>query len=345
MSRIGLLVVLSVALLLISSCGLDRGNPMSPTRSLSAHAVTPQSLASDAKPAPGLESADGAGQIAGSGFFPLTLGNHWEYVTGLSGTITDESGQSTPFSDPGTMSASLTSVRSFYGRDYVEETMEFATSGSATVASFIEFRQDRSGLYEADVSVTAARGIAGRSPESDASIPPRDARAAILRAACGPRVSDASIARALDRLDHAIGAGYAASAGARPGGALDHEITRLSYPLHPGVHWLIRDDPRFESTVEAIGPVRVPAGRFVAARIRINSEFFGPNDVVHVWYGRQGFIKLAAHVESVVIDNNGSPVGMMVADETQDLTSLDLLDRHGHDPEHGALSPASATEP
>ena len=60
-------------------------------------------------------------------------------------------------------------------------------------------------------------------------------------------------------------------------------------------------------------------------RIRYTSELFGPHDRVHVWYGRQGFLRLAYHVESDATDPNGNVIGTAVAEETQELRSLSLV--------------------
>src|SRR5262249_9194371 len=96
-------------------CGLDRGNPMNPASRLPARAVTPQALAGEAPRA----------SVSGGGFFPLALGNHWEYATGFDVKIIyDAGGESATLSDPGSMTARLTSIQSFFGRDYVEDTQE-----------------------------------------------------------------------------------------------------------------------------------------------------------------------------------------------------------------------------
>jgi hypothetical protein len=125
----------------------------------------------------------------------------------------------------------------------------------------------------------------------------------------------------LARLDHATGAALAARS---RGGVLDHEITRLAYPLHPGAHWVIRADPRFESTVMSLGPIDEPAGRFAGARIRVDSDVFGPRDRVELRYGRDGVLGLSAHLEGVATDESGNVIGIMVAEQRQDLAALTL---------------------
>ena len=58
--------------------------------------------------------------------------------------------------------------------------------------------------------------------------------------------------------------------------------------------------------------------------IRISSELSGPDDHVHVWYGRAGFLKLVAHFESDATDPDGNVIGRFIADESEDLLELAL---------------------
>lgn len=84
-----------------------------------------------------------------------------------------------------------------------------------------------------------------------------------------------------------------------PGTAGPGELTRLRYPLEPKARWTIRADPNFRFVADVVGVdvLELPAGRFRGYRIRLGADVFGPHDVVHVWYGRSGYLQLVAHLE------------------------------------------------
>ena len=105
----------------------------------------------------------------------------------------------------------------------------------------------------------------------------------------------------------------------------DGEIVRLAYPLHTGQRWIIRADPRFTAVVEGVDALRLPAGRFVAYRIRIDSVLFGPSDRVRVWYGREGFLQLDAHLVGEGTDENGDPIGTVVSEDHEALDDIALV--------------------
>ena len=65
-------------------------------------------------------------------------------------------------------------------------------------------------------------------------------------------------------------------------------------------------------------------GRLFGYRIRIRSDFFGPADVVRVWYGPSGYLQLAAHLEFDAVDMTGQPVGRVAADERETLVFVQL---------------------
>ncbi len=113
--------------------------------------------------------------------------------------------------------------------------------------------------------------------------------------------------------------------GSPPGGPLSEEITRLRYPLRPGASWTVREDPFFGSTVEAMEVVKLPPGRFPAARIRMKSEFYGPNDRVRLWFGRSGELGHQYHLEASATDYMGNVIGTILFDETEMLTDIDLV--------------------
>jgi len=336
------------ALLLLTGCSADSRNPLRPMLQKNAsRSVTPQSLAAESTDPAAAAAVERFGGAQHFQFYPLTIGNQWHYDTRNDLTvIASATGDTTVSLMAGTQVSTIDRIQSFDGRDYFVETHVQHTDGFVDLENDVIERQDRTGLYELDPVQPASPGRA--VPSMPARPVLADPRVAQLRRMLGTRVSDASVAVFLDKLEHVTGAAYAAgAANIAPGGPLDHEITRLAYPLLPGSHWVIRDSPRFESTVESIGFLHEPAGWFIAVRIRIDSEFFGPDDRVHVWYGPGGFLKLAAHVVGQMTDDSGNIVGVAISDFGQDLTSLDLKSRFPHGPSVGALSPGSpaAAEP
>jgi hypothetical protein len=223
----------------------------------------------------------------------------------------------------------ITGTEELFGREYVlEEESGVQRSplggGPTTWTYWYRYRQDGSGLYEADVSLVDPPGVhpvtgrvhgglkpgitltLGRVPEGhrgafQAALQRLEARRARLRAALG-------------------------LAARGSGGALDHELTRLRYPLHPGTAWEIRVDPDLviHARVERHEVLELPAGRFPAWRIRIRWELGDPDDTILVWYGSSGYLQSFVHIRSEATDADGTPIGVVVSDETDVLTSLQL---------------------
>ena len=97
----------------------------------------------------------------------------------------------------------------------------------------------------------------------------------------------------------------------------------------PGVarSWIIRADPLFRSRVLGVERLRVPAGRFLAYRIRIDSDLFGANDRVFVWYGRKGFLKFWAHLELPDTDQDGNLTHIVTTEDQEVLDGFNLVGR------------------
>ncbi|HTM57805.1 MAG TPA: hypothetical protein VL123_05260 [Candidatus Udaeobacter sp.] len=315
-----------LAPILLSGCGVDRRDPLRPIASSRSDASLSRPFAEEGAgtPTPLAASAEAGG------FYPLSIGNAWTYDTRFEMTLIDSAGNA--FRGPAeshVIDRSLTGTISSLDREYVQETsFQRVPGGPSQILAPVFYRQDRSGLYELDL---VPPGTPAR-PMTSADL--RSRRAAAIAASLGGRVSAVSVMNLLDRIDRATGVAFGATAaashaptlaGGRPGGVLPDEITRLQYPLRPGQHWVIRGDPLFESTVEAMESVDEPAGRFNGARIRINSDLFGANDRVHTWYGRDGFLKLSAHVEGIATDEAGNVIGRLLSDMSEDLSAIVLV--------------------
>ncbi len=263
-----------------------------------------------------------------AGFYPLAVGSRWVYSRHVVAWIVPTQGP------PGdsvevqtTLEHTLTGLETWQGRTYVVED-DIETGQGPGLGMSVLYRQDRSGLYEAARIMPGASGSAEVAAASAARAAEGIDAALALRLApqvAGPHQAawQAAIAR-LQARRAVLRALFGAAA--RPGGGpLDGELTRLRYPLHPGASWEILHDPLVIATVEAADQLVLPAGRFHGQRIRIVwPQVFGPNDRAHVWYGRDGFLALEDHLESVAVDDNGNLVGTAVFSESQRLVSVSI---------------------
>jgi hypothetical protein len=302
--------------------------------------------------APSLQRAYSAGALAAASrspegaLFPLTIGNRWhsladdhiaiEPVGG--GPPTDE------FTTHADITRDLVGTETLFGRSYVveEETAVLTgipgTPGPVTDLSWTRFRQDGTGLYEADVDASvppSAAGSASRSFAAQAAARPSDAQRSLPPALAAriPEGQRGAYEAAWSRLQSRVAIVRSALRGSlaprldapHPDALLENELTRLDYPLHPGATWVIRPTPLFSSSVEAVESVDLPAGRFQSYRIRVESELFGPDDAVRFWFGRSGQLAMRFHVVSTVVDENGNEIGRMVDDRDEMLHDLTLL--------------------
>jgi hypothetical protein len=279
---------------------------------------------------------DDAGASRGA-FFPLALGNRWGYERTIVTRLEIDGILEPPEVFEATVTRELTQTEELFGRPYVvEETT--VQEGDDTTLEWIRYRQDRAGLYEADVAISQppAAPSSLRAPRLSVRIGEladlASARGALERRLEGSPHREALL-QAWDRLARKVELVRAVRAHRRaaggiakdpPGGVTENELTRLAYPLHPGREWVVRADPRFASVVEAHETLDLPAGRMSGWRIRMESAVFGPNDVVHLWYGRSGFLALRADLESTATDENGTVIGILHYHESERLQDLDL---------------------
>jgi hypothetical protein len=269
-------------------------------------------------------------------FFPLTIGNRW-HATADARSVLQPAGGGPPieeFSSHSDISRELTGTEELFGRSYVilqETTVETVGNDppSVPLTWWTRYRQDATGLYEADAFLTqppaSSSGIG-----TDARVvtgPVRRQFPMGLRARL-PVEQIAAYERAWNDLQDRIAAArrWSASPGSelRSTNLMSDEITRLDYPMHPGGQWTIRPDPYFASTVEGVDHLRLPAGDFPAYRIRIDSEAFGPDDSVHFWFGRSGQLQAQVHLTGIATDVDGNEIGRFVFDyrEAVDVVSL-----------------------
>jgi hypothetical protein len=316
-----LLTGVSIFALTASGCGRS-GAPVAPIE----QPVAESALRSDLAGGPGRAEGGEA-----SLFYPLELGNHWGYEFTLDLYIVPDSGPPGPtfgLSQP--RGRDLVCVENLAGRSYVVERRSYPGG----LFDWVRYRQDRAGLYEADVTSAlppdCAGGTGRRTFEAGGmTSPPDEAAWARVEAKLTDPAKQAAYRVAWERVQarasairQALGAGLAMPRAAAGGGVEAGEITRLAYPLHPGTRWVIRADPRFESIVEGAEVLDLAVGHVPGWRIRIDSEFLGPNDRVHVWYGPSGYLKLDAHLEGIATDEQGNRLGVLIGDESEVLTEL-----------------------
>lgn len=285
------------------------------------------------------------------GYFPLQIGNQWTYSRDIVTLIRGDSctpAKCPPFATVRqyTEHRELTGTEWLFGREYVLEAqrtwgrLTFSTTPDTTTY-WIRYRQDRTGLYEADVAVTDPPGAEPVASNRTGAMASRDRPLSELVRERGAELSaaqaaghDAAMTRMQAKLDvvTAALASYSVLSASHPprrhGGVLDNELTRLKYPLRPGQHWTILDQPRFTSRVVRRERLELPAGRFSGYKIRIDADGFGPQDRVFLWYSRQGLLKFDVHLE-LPYTTYEDPYGYgltMITDDTMVLESLDLVD-------------------
>ena len=318
LSRIPLLV----ALLALVSIGCSRNAPNAPAASVAKSQAV---------------SAFGARAQEPNGFFPLQIGNRWHSIAeNRAGRIPPDGGPVNELVYLTETFRFLEGTETINGTSYVvaQDSTNRLGSSFPPVVNWIRYRQDRSGLYEADVAanippvlnegeVTASG--AGVTPEADGGGMPSglvygipENELAAYQEAWAKIAERVATIRSMGRM-------LALPGGAnRPGGVLAGELTRLAYPLRPGQTWVVRSEPNFifTSEVEANETIDVPAGRFPSSRIRIDNNLLGPNDRVHIWFGRAGILAFRYHVEIPIVDPDGNAQGAFFGEYDETLRDL-----------------------
>ncbi len=289
-------------------------------------------------------------------YFPLDSGSIWTYSLELRLTLI-------PNADP--TDVTVTDYRAtlesrMLGQqlwDDVAYTLEQDTESGdqGTYETYIFLRQDAQGLHEAvrngsggaqKDGIRKPSAFAGRMnlPFDRAASP--SAQRAWERARSATAAKLAAIERTLPWRGAALPAlsdsGQVPPGPGMPPGDDDpppppppggppgwYELLRLSYPLHSGQHWKVDPGLSLLATVEGTDVIRVGSDHLPCWRIGyVWPDFFGPNDRVQVWYGRDGYLGLRYHLESPATDGSGNVIGVEIAEETRRLTSLSLAGAH-----------------
>lgn len=305
--------ILFAAVLLLTACAADMA-PTAPSPDMDG--LTTHEWVIDVTPADeSLQAKKGT-----SGRYPLQLGNTWKHrAHATMYTIPDE-GDPTTTEVTRVTKAEITGSSQYYGRCYIveERTITEDVGDGNAVTQTVNYRQDRAGLYEV----------------ADASVAPVDGTA---RHESGPFARNLQMQRnaiawnqAFNAVQARIQPIYAMRCGR--GGVLEGELTRLEYPLHRKRSWVVTDD-FFTMTahVERRVVLDLPVGRTPAWKVRIESTLFGPDDSVHFFYGRDGYLGWQLSVAGEVFDENGQPVGTVLFTDEEYLESLSI-DRQGELP-------------
>jgi hypothetical protein len=317
------ILILLSGLALLSGCG--RQTPLAPDP------TNGYALGTEDEMAPAIQGA----------FFPLTVGNRWHATGEFSVAIVPPQGS--PYGElfiHDDITRRLIGTEAVSERSYVvmeEATVESNLSPEETqpIVNWIRYRQDVTGLYEADIAssippvleATQPGGVVSSAVQEASGPVTGDVAERLTRSV--PAEQASAFASALERVRQKVEliryARAALTPGGHGGGLLPGEITRLRYPLRPGASWTIRPDPLFSAFVEGVDALTLPAGNFASYRMRINSEFFGPRDEVHVWVGRSGQLAFRYHVESVATDIDGNEIGEAVIDYDEEVDAVVLI--------------------
>ena len=276
--------------------------------------------------------------------YPLAVGNRWDYAVRSRTTIVTSDGPQPPQFTDDPLRVVISSMGQFGTRTYFfQEEGNPQLGGPFSQVSFL-VRQDRSGLYEADIVRAANAATAMQSDAASAPLAPAAMRAYVDRVVARPS-ERAAFERATRQLAALFASArqQAAIGGPSSGGPDAGEISLLRYPLTAGARWIVRESPRFGRAVVGRERVVVPAGAFMAWDLRGVSELYGPRDRVHFWYSSAGLIRVAFHFESNAVDDAGNVIGRAIGDEEQVLTALNLVDPNG--PHTLATAPEDSSDP
>ena len=277
-----------------------------------------------------------SGRFAEGAFFPLAVGNRWHSIS-VDTIRIDPIGCGPPlavFTITSDITRVLVGTETSFGRSYVVLEETASQSGGLTgrtasaVSTWTRYRQDRGGLYEADVDVSTpptlddgsnrvARSNIGPTAQGLAARLPAKQRSAFT--AAWDRIKERERMIRTNLRD-----GSGAGRGRRRG-SLDGEIVRLRYPLHSGTTWVIRDDPLFSSVVVGHEVLTVPAGRFSSYDISIDSDQIEAGEFVRLWFGRSGQLAFRFRLVALAIDSEGSPIGTIVDDHIEVLRDFTLV--------------------
>jgi hypothetical protein len=261
---------------------------------------------------------------------PLLEGSEWIYdrQTEFHTTLFGESTLVEVY--PGQMVRTIVGNEIICGQSYVLERrrIEIDAYPDIQVNWWARYRQDRNGLYQADVPLSDPPGslecsalawrMNGHGPESAKHRLDARARWEVIKTAIGlglgPTVNLTS------------SVGMVSDTGDAPGQDIP-EIQRLAYPLRPGAEWILRTWP-FLVRSRVVGREHLEFGKrkIQGYRIQLEApEVFDAKDTVFLFYGRCGYLGLHAHLEDP-FTVFGDTLGTIVYEEREILVEMNLSD-------------------
>jgi hypothetical protein len=270
----------------------------------------------------------------GSGsFYPLNIGNIWDYQGG--GTLRALSGDGGLPGDE--LTYAFTETRRLIGTTHhegtpyiVEEQIhhEIPESPYGPFTSWFRLRQDPQGLFGLDTLLQDPPEMDGNRTVAAAARPfTRHTLGVDVASLRHGNTSTASIERFATRVEmfQDVARGLARRGDSPSPSGLELKI--LVYPLHPGLAWSTRPDFPWPFRVNRMDILDTPAGRISAFRIDVNpfGNLIQEGEWIRVWYSRSGFVGYSIHTFSEGTDEDGEPTGItFVADESMWLTSMHL---------------------
>jgi len=273
-------------------------------------------------------AAGAAGYGSGS-FYPLAIGNEWNYEGG--GSLRAISGDGTPPSD---YAYRFTEWHRLIGTTHHEGTQYFVDEQVhhsipegfyGPVTYWSRMRQDRSGLFFLDTLLQVPPALDGGRLENASAgetIRPFRIDETHLRGLGSDAASIKRLAESVEMFREAV---HGVVRDVAPTGL---ELRELVYPVHPGLSWSIRPDFPWPVMVVGIDPLDTPAGRFTAYRLSVNP--FGTTihegEWIYLLYSRQGYLGYSLHTFIKGTGPDGDPTGITyVADESMTVTSVQVV--------------------
>lgn len=272
-------------------------------------------------------------RAAEPGRYPLEIGNKWTYASDFV------AGGDFSYRVHSTIVDEIVGTEQRSGREYVlmRETIT-EDVGSDPLVYWIRTRQDRAGLYEADIPLNEPplealtrqdRAVTSKTPFGVARFDVSSELPASAIASPALRTAWRQMQLKLHYADIAVHRFRMTGMDPSPPG--EHgsdELMRLQYPLHTGASWDVRDEPfTVHWTVEGPELLDLPIGKTPAWRVRGEMSLFGPSDRLYLWYGKDGDLGHFLHAVSTATDSEGNEIGTFVTDTTQKLAAVSLVKR------------------
>jgi hypothetical protein len=279
-------------------------------------------------------------------YYPLEPGAEWRHDRSfrVEILILDGSEPRPPEVYTATTERELLGTETHFGRDYTVEEMRFFGRDTDTLRSWTRFRQDKEGLYVANIFGATPPEV--RAPSSplvpfypavtpDLGIPGWGGSPRLFQGN-HPAVAEEAWRRHVDRMKRfyesrtldgypRIASPVQALSSAEPGGDPPEEYMLLKYPLVEGIEWASADGTSpIVLVVEAEEVLDLPIGRVSGFRIRTQDAALDPDDYVMRWIGTCGLLRAVIHFETKAIDDGTGESAMIITHDDERLAGITL---------------------